>query len=378
MASSSTYFEELGAAVQARGAVEALRSMPPDERVAPLALLREIAAGHAPRYERDGIRVEARFAVEEPAATVPGAGAYCVVAGACLHARVRFDEHERIGDDLRIGARSVDTVELVGPGEPRALDGISDSILHLASPTFTVVVEATGDRSPALELYPPSIMIARDVPARLDEPLRLVDLLFKTQHPARLQLMRELLGRSDLADSFRLLARVQDSIYDSDRDLPAYLEMARARHGARVDGFAAVLSERRRRVNLVARRAEVRDPDHRFLLALLLEVPARDQILSLVAAYAPDRDPIATVVAWVTALAATPRPAAVDANVLGVELGDAERDLFEHALRGRSLDQILDHLRAEYDDVEELREVVEQFCDALPRSALFGPLFTRR
>jgi len=28
--------------------------------------------------------------------------------------------------------------------------------------------------------------------------------------------------------------------------------------------------------------------------------------------------------------------------------------------------------------VEELREVVEQFCDALPRSALFGPLFTRR
>ena len=98
----------------------------------------------------------------------------------------------------------------------------------------------------------------------------------------------------------------------------ALLEKAKTVHGDLVDKFVAVLDEQERQINIVARRGSITGDEHRFFLALLLNVPTREKILELVKERFPETDPVEKILDWVEELSQT--------RVLGSKEAKCARD----------------------------------------------------
>ena len=70
------------------------------------------------------------------------------------------------------------------------------------------------------------------------------------------------------------------------------------RHGALAAGVAATLEEIVRRDVIAGMRNTIAEPEHRFFLALLLNVPTRADLLALVGQRYPQEAPLETVLRW--------------------------------------------------------------------------------
>lgn len=164
--------------------------------------------------------------------------------------------------------------------------------------------------------------------AALSRKTQTLSLLLRMRRPDADPRIRELLAESDFATAFRLIETASQTLSEgglrralglgSDLDrIEGLLEAARLRHGALVDLVPPVIAERRRQTEIAHRRATVTSEEHRFLLALLLNVSERTRLLRLVGARYPGRDPVETVVDWVEELCVT-RVLGADENVLGL------------------------------------------------------------
>jgi hypothetical protein len=85
----------------------------------------------------------------------------------------------------------------------------------------------------------------------------------------------------------------------------------------------------------------IKGGDHRFLLALLLNVPERKMVLDLIKQRFPDADPVALAVGWIKEMAAIRIFGSPEPNVLGIKNFETSHlTLFEGLLRGLSVDEI--------------------------------------
>jgi hypothetical protein len=96
------------------------------------------------------------------------------------------------------------------------------------------------------------------------------------------------------------------------------LDRARGKHGELTDLLLPVFEEAWRQSEITQRRTEIKSQDHRFFLALLLNVPERKDMLRLVKEKFPAQDPVNVVVGWVKELSATKIFGSKEPNVLGV------------------------------------------------------------
>src|SRR5262249_34932932 len=97
------------------------------------------------------------------------------------------------------------------------------------------------------------------------------------------------------------------------------LDRARNAHGELVDLIPPVLDEENRQNNLISRRVQITGEDHRFFLALLLNVSSRTHVLELVRKRVPHRDPIETITDWVEELSSIKVFGSNEQNVLGID-----------------------------------------------------------
>jgi hypothetical protein len=136
-------------------------------------------------------------------------------------------------------------------------------------------------------------------------------------------------AEADLPTVFRVLRLVYERVmirpFELDVDyLARRAERARERFGARVDLLLASIAASTRIRDLAARRAEVTDPELRFFLALLLNLPSRAQIHRLIA-QRYGADPGALVQRWLAAL--TRRRPGGGVSLLDVDLeGSGEEE----------------------------------------------------
>ena len=78
-------------------------------------------------------------------------------------------------------------------------------------------------------------------------------------------------------------------------------DAARARHGSRIDRLLTVIEEAEREEILISRRDRILDRDHRFLLALLINLSDRNAILSMIGQEYETTDPGALALQWLSA-----------------------------------------------------------------------------
>ena len=117
--------------------------------------------------------------------------------------------------------------------------------------------------------------------------------------------------------------------------------------------------------------------EHRFFLALLLNVPHRTNVLQLVKRRFEDRDPVDTIADWVMELSTTRLLGSREPNVLGVGGFDEEHlCVVRCLLEGLSREEGKEALRREYYSGQEgnLEGEYEALFNSLQSSTLLSSL----
>ena len=300
-------------------------------------------------------------------------GAFMVLDGSSIHCRYDFELRRRVNARLMLGDIRFAGAEMLERGDVVEItNDLIHSLFHLEVPSATLVARTyrDGDASPQFDYSPPSL--AMD-PFFQDPSMvrRLQGLTFlrRVSPQDHDQLAADLIGRSDLHTGWLVLHEAYHATDDPGR-LGPLLEAARQRHGEVVSELTAVLFEELRQEKISRLRAAVKDPEHRFFLALLQNLPHRDAIYAFCRRRYPEDDPRARICAWAEALTG------VDA--IGVDFDDAlNRHLFRALLDGCSEDAIRSRLKGEFDPdaVDAQAPALARHCDRIRRTAL-APLFS--
>jgi hypothetical protein len=324
------------------------------------------------------------------------AGAFQVLVGSSIHSRYTFQEDHSISQHFRIGQVKFETCELLRQSDIRPiLPGAEyiHALFHLDRPSATIAVRTFGlpANQPQYSYRKPFIALNPFYREPLVvRKLQVVSMLLTLRDPTHDELIDELLATSDLHASFLILQTAFQHLSGSQMDkvfqlatgrdrLDQMLETVRQRHGNLVDYLAPVLEERDRVEDIIRRRQFITAPEHRFFLALILNVPSRARLLNIAQERFPEKEGVETVLDWVMDLATTKVWGSSEPNVLGI--GDFnENDLFvlECLLREHPAEQIRALIESQYpaDAARKLEGEFEDIAAKLRGSVLFRTLLT--
>jgi hypothetical protein len=321
-------------------------------------------------------------------------GAFQVLLGSSIHSQYGFENEQKISEHFSVGEVVLKSVECLRQGDTRKiLPGRKyiHSLFHLERPSATITVRTYGTPSaqPQYDYHKPYFAVHpffRE--PTVIKKLQSVDLLLTIKHPEADTFLGDLISDSDFHTAYLVLSVARNHLTSDAVENMFHLstgreryerlvEKARARHGRLVDLIGPVVEERERQNNLIQRRGYLTSGDHRFFLAVLLNVPRRDMILDLVQQRFPSEDPIDTVVGWVEELSTTKLLGSTEPNVLGIDtLDETALFILRCRLRGLSTEQTKRAVREEYADEpatsldSEVDGVLQSFQRSVPLKSL--------
>ncbi|MFZ9919752.1 MAG: hypothetical protein ACO3FQ_01160 [Terrimicrobiaceae bacterium] len=229
-------------------------------------------------------------------------GAFQVFKGSSIHSRYAFENAEPITAHFRLGDLKLQETRLLECGDTVPIvsgRACIHSLFHLETPSVTIVIRTHSDpgTGPQFTYLPPHLAVD---PVQGDSlTLRrkqLLDVLERTGSFEYPGLVLKMIGLLDFERGFFVLQNAQSHL----QNLGVWDEVWAAfskKHGALAKPVLPTLLEILRRDALVAMRATIEDPDHRFLLALLLNLESREAILAMVAQRYPG-DPLKNIFQW--------------------------------------------------------------------------------
>jgi hypothetical protein len=314
-------------------------------------------------------------------------GAFQVLLGSSLQTQYEFVEERKVNEHMSVGHITLLQVQLLSKGDiERILPGqqLTHSVFHLDRPSATITIRTRSTPSAGVQFDLHRPYIAED--GFFNEPLmqrkvQTVSLLLATKKTEADPMIGDLAASSDLQTAYHVLgAALQHLTANSLEALfpvspgrhrfARILARARESHGEVIDRIEAVLDERDRLRDLTARRRMITGAEHRYLLALALNIKGRQRILELVRQRFPDREPVQTIVGWIDELSKVGALGSREPNVLGISnFSQAHLRCLETALAGSG----------EFDESEEGRAVRASWLNTLlePPSGV-GTYGTRR
>lgn len=324
-------------------------------------------------YGGRDFRIEVLFWVQG----VPGihqhgfSGAFHVMHGSSLHSLWQFDITEQIAMRLALGRASLKKAELLRKGDSRPIiagEQLIHATFHLDRPSLTVVVRTLGEanKQPQYTYLPPTI--AYDpfgiVPS-VQRRSQLLRMLLSSGRRAEFnEIARHMLGTEDAYSVFQFLLSTFELIEDED-ERQNLLLAAQLKHPKLIEGLEPALLQAERRNKIVGIRERVSSSDLQFFLALLLNIPERSAILSLIKQRYPSRDPVMAILTWVRELS--------ELGVLGVRFQEPWLLMLECLLANRSDQEI----QSTFSDRYPTRHVPElaELSAHLQESWLLQPVF---
>ena len=236
-------------------------------------------------------------------------GAFHVLEGSSIHSQFRFENAEAVSAHLRVGDLRMLETRLLETGSTAPIISGREhihSLFHLDTPSLSVVIRTHHDpgTGPQFTYLAPHIAVD---PFHNDlltnRRKQLLDVLEKTGDAEYPVLLAEMLRELDFERGFFILQNGMGYL----RTLGCWeesLQVFQEKHGRLAPFVAPTLEEIIRRDTLVEWRGSVTEVEHRFFLALLLNVPSRCEILRLVADRFPGA-PTATIGRWADELVAS-------------------------------------------------------------------------
>ncbi|MEZ5429124.1 MAG: hypothetical protein R2747_22955 [Pyrinomonadaceae bacterium] len=321
-------------------------------------------------------------------------GAFQVLHGSSIHSWYEFELLNKINAFTEVGRISLKLCELLEVGDTQQILAgrqYIHGLFHLDQPSATIVVRT--HKSP---LYLPQYsyhkpFLAIDPffeEANTIKKIQCLTALFRSNHPDTDKFIGELLEGSDFQTTFSILSTVRHYLGQNQLDrlfnlsgatdrFDAFLEIARRRHGEPADIFPAVFAWQETIEEIVKRRSYVSEPEHRFFLALLMNVEGRDRIFSLIRERFPEADPLEKVLDWVFDLSQTRVLGLNVPNALGIAgFGDLDLFILECLLKGIPEGELPAALRAEYpaEPADALEADLSQKLATIRQTAIFRPL----
>jgi hypothetical protein len=307
-------------------------------------------------------------------------GAFQVLLGSSIHSWYEFERRLGVNIFTEIGDMSLKVCELLDVGavqEIRAGRQYIHSLFHLDYPSATIVVRT--EKSP---LYLPQFSYEKPYLAidpffeesNTTKKLQMMSALFRAGRPDADEQAMALLERSDLQTSYMILAQLRhllrsnqlSQMFNLDASkarFKAFVDVVAKRHGEAGEALRPVFERYDILDEIVARRAYVTNAEHRFFLALLLNVEGRERIFALIKQRFPDVDPIEKVLDWVFDLGQTRVVGIENSNALGIpDFGEPEMSALEDLLNGKTDD--------------EMGEVNADALSRIRSSVIFRPLMS--
>ncbi len=322
-------------------------------------------------------------------------GAFQVLLGSSIHSWYDFDVQEKINTFTEIGSINLKTVELLSIGDVQEIAAGREYIhglFHLDQPSATIVVRTHSSplHLPQFSYHKP--FLALD--PFFQEPnttkkLQCLSALIRSKHPETDKFIAQLLENSDFQTTFQILSTVRGYFQNNQLEqmfnltapqekFEKFLDIVRTRHGERANIFPKIFAHQDKLNEILKRRSFVTDTEHRFFLALLLNVEGKKQILSLIKERFPEADPIDKILDWSFDLAQTRVVGMNIPNALGIaEFNDFDLFVLESLLKDRSEEEMREALKNEYPDenTDQLATSLAERSEKIREAIIFQPLF---
>ncbi len=269
-------------------------------------------------------------------------GVFHVLHGSSIHAHYDFENSQPITPHLRVGDVRMKNIELLETG--RTVPIISGkscihSLFHLDTPSVTMVVRTQHDpgTGPQFNYLPPHV--AMD-PMHSDtltmRRKQLLDVMEQTGDTDYAPIVSKMIADLDFERGFFILQSAMAHLRDLD-EWSRVLKVFEQKHGKLAKGIGATLDEGIRRDLIKELRGPINDPEHRFFLALLMNVTARKDLLRLVKQRFPEDNAADVILRWCEELSGE--------SDFGIEILDALFPQDLHEITDQPLDLFLAALR---------------------------------
>ncbi len=305
-------------------------------------------------------------------------GAFYVLAGSSVHSHWSFETEHRLSSSLRTGRLALESTELLAVGDFKPIrsgDRLIHQLFHLDAPSVTVVVRTRQDtdRLPQLRYLYPGLGIGSTVPDTLRQRrLILLDGMLKGELEGLTTYLPNLLSDGDLESVFWALDmlnlnrnRVERAFFNQ------CFQLARRSHGPVVELLWEVCVEQLRVRKVEQARKRVRQPNARFLLALLMLMPDHGSLLRAMRLREPEGDTLEHIERYLKQ--------AGGKGLWEFELTGVESSIFRGLIASHDRDQILS--AAKTSAGEELSGTAEQtspdqILGKMAESVLLEPLLS--
>lgn len=229
-------------------------------------------------------------------------GAFHVLAGSSLHSVFTFENMRPVTAHFRLGDLVLEDTRILETGTTVPIisgTGCIHSLFHLETPSVTVVVRTRSDpgTGPQFTYLPPHVALdpVQDDALTMRRK-QLLDVLERVGDPGYPELVLAMVRELDFERGFFILQNGANHLrgHGAWEDIWAAFEQ---KHGELARFVVPTIEEIIRRDAITAMRGSLEDVEHRFFLALLLNVPDRAGILKMVAARHPG-DALETILRW--------------------------------------------------------------------------------
>jgi len=317
-------------------------------------------------------------------------GAFQVLLGSSIHSRYSFNEKQILSEHFSIGEIKLEEVQLLQKNDVRLIRpgrNFIHSLFHLDRPSATITVRTEHTPSSALQWDYRKPYFATNPFFRnqvMSKKLQTIGLLLGMKHKDADAMIGDLICSSDFHTAYFALEAFFHSVKNNQMDslfglstgndrIQSILARAKEAHGELVDLVLPVFEEQVRQNDIVQRRGSITAEEHRFFLALLLNVPSREKILELVQQRYPETDPVEKILDWVEELSQTRVLGSKEPNALGLENFDDDYIfVLEVLLRGKSKEEIRQlSTSQEFQRFAALGDKVDTIAGAVQNSPLF-------
>lgn len=214
-------------------------------------------------------------------------GAFHVLEGSSLHSCFEFRDAESISAHLRVGNLHVTKTQLLETGQTVEISSgqqFVHSLFHLDTPSITVVVRTHNDAGsgPQFTYLAPHLAVdPLHNDALTNRRKQLLDVLECTGDPVYPEAVAEMIEKLDFERGFFILQNGIAQLHALE-SWEAVWEIFARKHGRLAAFVLPSIEEIMRRDALVALRASITELEHRFFLALLLNVTDRKEFLQMI------------------------------------------------------------------------------------------------
>lgn len=323
-------------------------------------------------YRSTRFRIEAAFWFQSLTEIVDHgyAGVIAVLEGLAARSEWSFEEQESLSDGVRRGELLRTGVALLRPGSMRAIrpgEAFIEQTMYL-EPTCVTLCIRTNAARPSSCYRPPGIAFHRREPntTRARQLAVLASMPAKSVPFAAETCAAQVVRGGTLLDAIEVLSFMSAHGYDRSL-IQEVCEQTEDVHGEAIElvGRSLELGAQRR----VLESTEVgKDPRHRLLLFLLLQLPSKAAMVELLAREYPQEHAERLLWRWLHEARAA----------FGLEDDELGPLLLEGLFHGSTEAQLLDRLRKEFDprDIETLTEEIRGLCHQLLAQPIFQGLFS--